>query len=198
RWTMAVPGDVDEGEHSSMVKAMLPLMKRALTSTNPSVVQASLDSLKRMELMFDRGAMDPHVEALAEVLERQCVLPGGAARAGSGSRKCRRTGLLLEAAWVPGRRAAGGRRGTSRRHRPPHLPSPSSSSSSPLLYIIVLRLHASCASRLGSPRRHVATPFASLQLVRCLAARVRFDCWERRSRWHPWFWTIIRFALRIP
>ncbi|CAK0889675.1 unnamed protein product, partial [Prorocentrum cordatum] len=83
RWTMAVPGDVDEGEHSSMVKAMLPLMKRALTSTNPSVVQASLDSLKRMELMFDRGAMDPHVEALAEVLERQCVLPGGAARAGS-------------------------------------------------------------------------------------------------------------------
>lgn len=65
-----------------MVRAMLPTLQKALESSNTTVVQASLGSMRRVEQMFGRGAMDEHAELFAEVLKKQTASPGGNVRAG--------------------------------------------------------------------------------------------------------------------
>mmetsp|Transcript_78739 Transcript_78739/g.218809 ORF Transcript_78739/g.218809 Transcript_78739/m.218809 type:complete len:227 (-) Transcript_78739:135-815(-) len=62
-------------------KAMLPIVRRAVVSSNKAVFQASLDSMRRIEQMFGQEAIDRHLEALVEMLETQCGKTGGDARA---------------------------------------------------------------------------------------------------------------------
>eukprot|EP00441_Pelagodinium_beii_P017918 CAMPEP_0197654826 /NCGR_PEP_ID=MMETSP1338-20131121/39082_1 /TAXON_ID=43686 ORGANISM="Pelagodinium beii, Strain RCC1491" /NCGR_SAMPLE_ID=MMETSP1338 /ASSEMBLY_ACC=CAM_ASM_000754 /LENGTH=202 /DNA_ID=CAMNT_0043230343 /DNA_START=35 /DNA_END=643 /DNA_ORIENTATION=+ len=63
-----------------VVKAMLPIVKRAMVSKNQAVVQASLDSMRRIERMFGQEAIDRNIESLAEALEKQHSKPGGDTR----------------------------------------------------------------------------------------------------------------------
>jgi len=74
-------GAQDSPQADIVVKAMMPIVKRAMVSTNRAVFQASLDSMRRIEQMFGQEAIDRHIGSLAEALEKQGSSPGGDARA---------------------------------------------------------------------------------------------------------------------
>jgi len=78
----AVPEAVAAEQAEVVVRAMLPAARRALGSSNDAVVQASLDSMRRVERMFGRGALDKHLEIFAEAIAKQSSAPGGGSRAG--------------------------------------------------------------------------------------------------------------------
>eukprot|EP00933_Yihiella_yeosuensis_P034311 TRINITY_DN27807_c0_g1_i1.p1 TRINITY_DN27807_c0_g1~~TRINITY_DN27807_c0_g1_i1.p1 ORF type:complete len:221 (+),score=37.77 TRINITY_DN27807_c0_g1_i1:131-793(+) len=78
--TLATSSPVDQ-QAELVVKAMIPIVKRAMVSKNQAVVKASLDSMRRIERMFGQECIDRHVETLAESLEKQSAKPGGDARA---------------------------------------------------------------------------------------------------------------------
>jgi len=68
----------------SVVKAMLPVIKRSMASPNQGVFQTSIDSMIRIERMFGKTAIDQHVETLADALEKLCAQqPNGESRAGA-------------------------------------------------------------------------------------------------------------------
>jgi hypothetical protein len=60
-----------------VMKAMVPIVKRAMVSKNKAVFQASLDSMKRIEQMFGQETIDTYLETLVEGLEKQCGKAGG-------------------------------------------------------------------------------------------------------------------------
>eukprot|EP00747_Dinoflagellata_sp_TGD_P019774 gnl/TRDRNA2_/TRDRNA2_127396_c0_seq1.p1 gnl/TRDRNA2_/TRDRNA2_127396_c0~~gnl/TRDRNA2_/TRDRNA2_127396_c0_seq1.p1 ORF type:complete len:213 (-),score=34.75 gnl/TRDRNA2_/TRDRNA2_127396_c0_seq1:118-756(-) len=62
------PPQVDD-----VVRALLPIVKRAMVSKNQAVFKTSIDSVTRIAKMFGQDAIDRHVETLAEALERQCA-----------------------------------------------------------------------------------------------------------------------------
>eukprot|EP00931_Biecheleriopsis_adriatica_P117516 TRINITY_DN9301_c0_g1_i1.p1 TRINITY_DN9301_c0_g1~~TRINITY_DN9301_c0_g1_i1.p1 ORF type:complete len:206 (+),score=35.43 TRINITY_DN9301_c0_g1_i1:67-684(+) len=66
----SLAGRQDSQQAELVVKAMLPIVKRAMVSRNQQVVQASLDSMRRIEQMFGQEAIDRHLESLAESLEK--------------------------------------------------------------------------------------------------------------------------------
>lgn len=85
QWMVESP--VKSPQEDEVVKAMLPVLKRAMVSPNKAVVQASLDSMRQIQRMFGQGAIDRHMDSLGDVLEKQGSGPGGSAR----------TALVLEA-----------------------------------------------------------------------------------------------------
>jgi len=76
-----------EPQVDECVKAMLPILKRAMVSSNKAVVQASLDQMCRIQRMFGQEAIDEHVQYLGDALEEQRKGPGGSVR----------TAIVLEA-----------------------------------------------------------------------------------------------------
>lgn len=76
----------EDCQMESVVKAMLPVIKRGLASPNSGVFQTSIDSMIRIERMFGKSAIDQHLETLADALEKLGQQPNGQNRAGIGLR----------------------------------------------------------------------------------------------------------------
>jgi len=66
----------------AVVKAVAPLIQRAMASTNKAVFQASLENMVKLRRMFGQEAIDQNIDALAMAVEKQSGLPGGEQRAG--------------------------------------------------------------------------------------------------------------------
>eukprot|EP00928_Gymnodinium_smaydae_P061223 TRINITY_DN45355_c0_g1_i1.p1 TRINITY_DN45355_c0_g1~~TRINITY_DN45355_c0_g1_i1.p1 ORF type:complete len:212 (-),score=33.78 TRINITY_DN45355_c0_g1_i1:85-720(-) len=71
-----------DAQADQLVRSMLPTLRRAMSSQNQAVFQASLDSIKRLEKMFGKDAFDRNVEILVKALEVQGAQTHGAHRAG--------------------------------------------------------------------------------------------------------------------
>eukprot|EP00928_Gymnodinium_smaydae_P022458 TRINITY_DN18856_c1_g1_i1.p1 TRINITY_DN18856_c1_g1~~TRINITY_DN18856_c1_g1_i1.p1 ORF type:complete len:204 (-),score=47.92 TRINITY_DN18856_c1_g1_i1:129-740(-) len=64
-----------------VVNAMVPIVRRAMVSSNAAVFQASLDSLRQIDRMFGRDAIDLHAGTLAAALARHSGGNSGSAGA---------------------------------------------------------------------------------------------------------------------
>jgi len=75
--TLATSAECSSPQTEAVVKAMLPIVKRAMVSQNKAVFQASLESMQRIARVFGQDAIDQLVETLAEALEKQQKREGG-------------------------------------------------------------------------------------------------------------------------
>lgn len=71
----------EEPQADAVVKAVLPIIKRAMVSKNGAVFQASLDSMARIQRMFGQDQIDKNIDVLAGAVEKQRAGPLGAERA---------------------------------------------------------------------------------------------------------------------
>mmetsp|Transcript_130381 Transcript_130381/g.237101 ORF Transcript_130381/g.237101 Transcript_130381/m.237101 type:complete len:215 (-) Transcript_130381:91-735(-) len=71
----------EEPQADAVVKAVLPIIKRAMVSKNGAVFQASLDSMTRIQRMFGQDQIDKNIDVLAGAVEKQRAGPLGAERA---------------------------------------------------------------------------------------------------------------------
>eukprot|EP00929_Paragymnodinium_shiwhaense_P084670 TRINITY_DN45296_c0_g1_i1.p2 TRINITY_DN45296_c0_g1~~TRINITY_DN45296_c0_g1_i1.p2 ORF type:complete len:156 (-),score=37.30 TRINITY_DN45296_c0_g1_i1:278-745(-) len=63
---------LDGGEQAELVvSAMVPIVRRAMLSSNGALFEASLDSMRQIERMFGQEALDHHAETLVAALVRQ-------------------------------------------------------------------------------------------------------------------------------
>eukprot|EP00927_Polykrikos_kofoidii_P043299 TRINITY_DN37355_c0_g1_i1.p1 TRINITY_DN37355_c0_g1~~TRINITY_DN37355_c0_g1_i1.p1 ORF type:complete len:205 (+),score=22.78 TRINITY_DN37355_c0_g1_i1:80-694(+) len=70
--TIADTESQDSLQNEIVLKAMVPIVKRAMVSKNRAVFQSSLESMRHIERMFGKEAIDQHIETLVESLEKQC------------------------------------------------------------------------------------------------------------------------------
>mmetsp|Transcript_27222 Transcript_27222/g.78272 ORF Transcript_27222/g.78272 Transcript_27222/m.78272 type:complete len:243 (+) Transcript_27222:92-820(+) len=76
-------GVIVEGPQSdAVIIAMLPVVIRGMASTNRAVFRTTLESLQRIERMFGGKAIDPHLDAISDGIQKQLPQPGGEVRAG--------------------------------------------------------------------------------------------------------------------
>merc|ERR1712100_201663 len=71
------PGEQAE----AVVNAMVPIVRRAMVSSNNAVFQASLDSMRQIQHMFGREAIDQHIGTLIGALETHSAKANGSSRA---------------------------------------------------------------------------------------------------------------------
>mmetsp|Transcript_10194 Transcript_10194/g.22564 ORF Transcript_10194/g.22564 Transcript_10194/m.22564 type:complete len:218 (+) Transcript_10194:77-730(+) len=69
--SLEVGSSGDDKQTDAVVKAMLPVIKRGLASTQKPVFETALDSIRRIERMFGKSSLDGHLEPLAEALRKQ-------------------------------------------------------------------------------------------------------------------------------
>eukprot|EP00930_Biecheleria_cincta_P076744 TRINITY_DN63965_c0_g1_i1.p2 TRINITY_DN63965_c0_g1~~TRINITY_DN63965_c0_g1_i1.p2 ORF type:complete len:157 (+),score=25.56 TRINITY_DN63965_c0_g1_i1:36-506(+) len=75
--TCSSRSEVQDEQADLVVKAMLPIVRRAMISSNSRVFQTSLESLQRIEHLFGKEAIDQNVHSILAAMERECRQRGG-------------------------------------------------------------------------------------------------------------------------